>query len=338
VTPREKLLARVADHLVARHLGHPLRVAVDGITAAGKTTFAGELTAAVAQRGRPSVHLSTDDYHQPRAHRHRQGRDSAIGYYDDAYDFGAVHRFVLAPLGPGGDGRFRPRHHDLASDEQRDDPFVIADADAIVIIDGSFLQRPELATDWDDVIFVDTSAQLARDRGAARDAELFGGQAAAEYAYDHRYHAAAALYVAELSPVDSASIVVDNNDIRRPRLVRIGGTATSTAQLFSYGTLQQPEVQLSSFGRLLAGTPDALPGYQTGWVTITDPAVIEASGSDRHPVVRPSVRPSDVVSGTVFTLTATELAAADTYEVEDYRRVPVTLESGRDAWVYLAAG
>ncbi|WP_223198428.1 gamma-glutamylcyclotransferase family protein [Solihabitans fulvus] len=108
-------------------------------------------------------------------------------------------------------------------------------------------------------------------------------------------------------------------------------------RLFSYGTLQQPEVQLSNFGRLLNGGPDALPGYRTDWVTITDPDVIAASGSDRHPIVVSTGDIGDLVAGTVFVITATELAAADDYEVDDYRRVLVRLDSGIEAWVYLAA-
>jgi uridine kinase len=70
---RARVLGRVAHHLVARQVGHPPRVAVDGITAAGKTTLARELAAAVAARGRPAAHLSMDGFHHPRAHRHRQG-------------------------------------------------------------------------------------------------------------------------------------------------------------------------------------------------------------------------------------------------------------------------
>jgi len=52
---RERVLGRIADHLAARELGHPLRVAVDGVTAAGKTTLARELAAAVA--GTPVIDL-----------------------------------------------------------------------------------------------------------------------------------------------------------------------------------------------------------------------------------------------------------------------------------------
>lgn len=157
--PRRRVLDRIADHLVARRLGHPLRVAVDGVTAAGKTTLARELAAAVDARGRHGIHLSMDGFHHPRAHRHRQGRDSAAGYYADAYDFPTFARTVLDPLGPGGDRRYRERIIDLASDTPVDEPPVTAARDAVLIVDGSFLQR-DLA--WDEVVFVDTAFAVAR--------------------------------------------------------------------------------------------------------------------------------------------------------------------------------
>ncbi|MGV9311196.1 gamma-glutamylcyclotransferase family protein [Streptomyces sp. NPDC003691] len=111
-----------------------------------------------------------------------------------------------------------------------------------------------------------------------------------------------------------------------------------TVHLFSYGTLQFPQVQLSQFGRLLNGTPDALPGHRVTTIPITDPLVIEASGTDRHPLVVPSPDPEDAVPGQVFAITAAELAMADSYEVEDYARVAVTLRSGIRAWAYLERG
>ena len=56
-----------------------------------------------------------------------------------------------------------------------------------------------------------------------------------------------------------------------------------TELLFSYGTLRQREVQLSTFGRELDGHPDAIVGFDLDYVTITDAQVIATSGSDRHP-------------------------------------------------------
>lgn len=111
-----------------------------------------------------------------------------------------------------------------------------------------------------------------------------------------------------------------------------------TELLFSYGTLRQRDVQLSTFGRELDGRPDAIVGYDLDYITISDPHVIATSGSDRHPILKPTNRADAAVEGTVFAISEAELAAADEYEVDNYRRIAVPLRSGDQAWVYVFGG
>ncbi|HEX5740850.1 MAG TPA: gamma-glutamylcyclotransferase family protein [Pilimelia sp.] len=108
--------------------------------------------------------------------------------------------------------------------------------------------------------------------------------------------------------------------------------------LFTYGTLRDPAVQRATFGRELTGHPDRLPGYAISPLEITDPAVLAVSRRTHHPVAAASGDPGDAVDGTAFEVTDAELAAADRYEVDDYRRVLLPLASGARAWVYVAAG
>ena len=114
-------------------------------------------------------------------------------------------------------------------------------------------------------------------------------------------------------------------------------TTTAAILLFSYGTLQDKNVQVAHFGRELRGHRDSVPGYRQAMLEITDPDVIAASGKTHHPIVEPSPNAADEVPGTVFEITAQELAAADKYEVSDYKRVSVNLKSGLQAWVYVRA-
>ena len=106
-------------------------------------------------------------------------------------------------------------------------------------------------------------------------------------------------------------------------------TDDAAVPLFSYGTLRQANVQMASFGRLLAGSPDVLPRYASAMIEITDPQVVAASGARFHPMV--------VETGTLFLITSAELAAADAYEVSAYKRIEVVLKSGKSAWVYVKA-
>lgn len=107
--------------------------------------------------------------------------------------------------------------------------------------------------------------------------------------------------------------------------------------LFSYGTLQQENVQLSTFGRILIGHADELVGFGQSMVEIEDPEVVAASGKTHHPIVKFNGDTASRVPGIVFEITDTELENADQYEVSAYRRVLTKLASGRQAWVYVDA-
>ncbi|MDX3775287.1 gamma-glutamylcyclotransferase [Chromatiaceae bacterium AAb-1] len=108
-------------------------------------------------------------------------------------------------------------------------------------------------------------------------------------------------------------------------------------KLFSYGTLQQSAVQLATFGRLLQGQADQLPGYITALLKISDPAVVAVSGKAYHPVLQYSGNPEDKVPGMVFDITAAELQQADSYEAADYIRTEAITLSGQRCWIYTAA-
>jgi Gamma-glutamyl cyclotransferase, AIG2-like len=114
----------------------------------------------------------------------------------------------------------------------------------------------------------------------------------------------------------------------------MSGNPAASELLFSYGTLQLESVQLSTFGRTLAGTPDELPGFAQSMMRIDDPEVVATSGKTFATFTG---RNADGIPGTVFEVTAEELQNADKYEVAAYKRVAVVLCSGARAWVYVDA-
>ena len=105
--------------------------------------------------------------------------------------------------------------------------------------------------------------------------------------------------------------------------------------LFSYGTLQQPEVQRATYGRLLDGTPDTLTGYRLRPLAISDPDVVRLSGKAVHTIACATGDPADRIAGVAFKISEDELAATDAYEVDAYGRTEVVLESGTRAFAYI---
>ena len=107
--------------------------------------------------------------------------------------------------------------------------------------------------------------------------------------------------------------------------------------LFSYGTLQDEVVQFSLFGRALVGQKDALLGFKRTLVPIGDPKFARTSGNTHHAILRPTQDRSAAVHGTALEVTEGELERADKYEPIEYRRITVSLASGKQASVYIDA-
>lgn len=108
--------------------------------------------------------------------------------------------------------------------------------------------------------------------------------------------------------------------------------------LFSYGSLQQEEAQLATFGRKLDGEKDLLVGYEPSLVRIADAAVAAQLKKTHHDNVNHTGDDWSTVQGTVFDVTDAELAKADTFESQyNYKRITVPLASGKEAWVYVHA-
>src|SRR5215212_1547927 len=141
---RERIIRDLAARIRRLSSPHPLRVAIDGRLASGKTMLADELAASLSRSGRSIIRTSIDGFHRPRAERYARGRNSAEGYYYDSRDLAAVTKLLLAPLGPGGDRGFRTQSFDLERERPVDQAASVAVANAILIVDGTFLQRPEL--------------------------------------------------------------------------------------------------------------------------------------------------------------------------------------------------
>ena len=101
--------SRLIDDVAARILAISplrLRVAVDGYTASGKTSFAHELAAVVRALGRPTLRASFDDFKKPWRDAREKGYDRVTGedYYRNAPDFDSARRLLLEPAGPSGSG------------------------------------------------------------------------------------------------------------------------------------------------------------------------------------------------------------------------------------------
>ncbi|WP_198320494.1 uridine kinase [Actinosynnema pretiosum] len=215
---RARLLGRLAGHVAALRPGGIARVAVDGVDGAGKTTFADHLAAALAPLGRPVVRAGVDDFHHPRALRHRRGGHDPEGFFADSYDYPALRRALLDPLAPGGDRLVRTAVFDHTADRPVERAPRLVPADAVLLLDGIFLHRDELAPLWDCGIFLRASFAVTAPRMAGRD----GSHPDPGHPSNRRYVEGQRRYLSRCHPEGRACAVVDHDDLRAPALLRLG--------------------------------------------------------------------------------------------------------------------
>ena len=222
---RKKLIEHLANLIVGLERPHPLRVAIDGIGAAGKTTLACELTVELRRLGQTVVQATVDGFHNPRAIRYRRGLNSSEGCFHDSFDYRAVTDCLLVPLGPNGNRRYRTAIFDYRTDQIVDMPFKEAPDNAILVFDGIFLQRPELARYWDISIYLDVSNDIALKRAESRylanngQNNVSNGIDDLHQRYQLRYFPAQQEYRDSCHPIDSADILINNNDFINPVLI-----------------------------------------------------------------------------------------------------------------------
>lgn len=96
-------------------------------------------------------------------------------------------------------------------------------------------------------------------------------------------------------------------------------------RFFSYGTLQDSNLQQKLIGRKMSGKNDSVSGFRQEEIEIENGI---------YWILIPDNESVQMVSGQVFEITPAELEAFDVYEGSEYQRSVVTLNGGITAWIY----
>lgn len=143
-------------------------------------------------------------------------------YYDESYHYLAFRQLVLRPLGSGGDRRVRTAVFDSFYDVPVPEHWQVASENAILIVDGAYLQREELRSDWDYLIWLKVDAETMISRARQRDVAWVGSADVVEHRYRTRVLQTHALYESLVDPGAHADAVIDTTDLNAPRLERLG--------------------------------------------------------------------------------------------------------------------
>jgi len=219
VTPTTTLWRELRDRVRRRHPAGRVIVAIDGLDGAGKTVFADGLAEVFAETGGAVFRAGIDGFHRPRAERYLRGRRSPDGFYRDSYDYATFRRVLIDPFRDGaqtaGTTGFQLAAFDVARDAPVESQWVTAPLDAVLVVDGIFLHRPELRDLWDWSVWLDVPFAVTYARMALRD----DADPDPEAPSNARYRQGQEIYLSEARPREAASVVVDNSDLARPRIV-----------------------------------------------------------------------------------------------------------------------
>ncbi len=214
---RKIILDKLIERIYAIRKEGPTLVVIDGVDGAGKSYFAQALVEQLKMRERPVVGASVDYFHHPAVVRYKRGKDSAEGFYLDSYNYPVLKEYLLDPF-KAGNGTYKSQAYDCDNDCPLDSEPKEVEADHILVMEGIFLQRPELVDYWDLKVFlqIEFATSLARNIQRSQDINRIGSAEKIKVRYHQRYMPGQQLYFKEASPQTNADVLIDNNDFEQP--------------------------------------------------------------------------------------------------------------------------
>lgn len=195
VMARRELLDSLSDEFLHNYAKGRTLLAVDG---ADTAAFADALATRLGRGAHAVFRASIDAFHRPQEARAARGGDSDADYFAHAFDYDLFRRVLVEPFRMGGSTGFVLAAFDAERDIPVEMQWETGPRDATLIVDGTFLNRPELRGLWNFSIWLESRQQDAR----------------------HAAHPGAhALYAAQSSPRSRATAIVDNANPEHPRRV-----------------------------------------------------------------------------------------------------------------------
>jgi para-aminobenzoate synthetase len=191
-------------HRITRERAAPILVAIDGRSGTGKSTVARALVQEV-----PSVIVPSDDFFAAGITAQAWAARSAPERARDCIDWRRLRAEALEPLLQGQDAAWHP--FDFAAGERPDGTYSISteivrrEPEPVILLDGAYSTRPELADLIDLSILVTTPDAIRRWRLEAREDPQFLA------AWHDRWDAAEDYYFTHVRPPAAFDIVVDTH-------------------------------------------------------------------------------------------------------------------------------
>lgn len=181
-------------------------VGIDGLGGSGKSTISEVIKDMLTEEGINTILLHIDDFIHPRTVRYNENFEEweCYSYLQWRYDY--LIKEVIKPVKKG-----RSVSGEIEIYDKNKDSYFMQKIDiplgSVIIIEGIFLQRKELAGIFDYMVYIDVSEQERLERVIKRD-KYIGNESQIKKKYESRYFPAERNYYNEYSPHDKADIVI----------------------------------------------------------------------------------------------------------------------------------
>lgn len=214
-TPRIDFLRALTSEVTHNYGRGRVIVAVDGVRGSGTAEFADGLAATFREAGRDTFRAPIDNFAVPHHDLHALGEETPARVYDRSYDYRTFRRVLIDPFGMGGSTGFQTAGFDRQGPAPSEAHWLTGGRDAVLIVDGVFLNRAELRGIWNYSIYLEVPWPVA----FARLAEQVGLDPHPEAPSNRLCLQAQELYLADAFPRGRADAIVDNTDADRPTRV-----------------------------------------------------------------------------------------------------------------------
>jgi uridine kinase len=206
---------KIAAEIVQRKQpDKPFVVGISGIDCSGKTVFATDFQKYLDAKGFHTQLIALDDFHNPRAIRY-SGADQSENYFNKSFDIQKIIRELLIPLKKKGKFTVSLKLLDLQTDKDTMTRQYSLNHQTIVLLEGVFLFRQELAPYIDYKVFLEIPFAESKKRASLRDSQETRDK------YDTKYLAAQQKYLLAYPPLSTADLIIDNSVYDFPRITNV---------------------------------------------------------------------------------------------------------------------
>jgi uridine kinase len=169
------------------------------------------LKAYLKSKGYPTQAIHVDDFHNPKAIRYA-GDDQAYNYFNKSFNINLIIEKLLSPLQKKRPVSLKIMTLNWETDKYENKREYAIKQDTIVILEGVFLFRKELAPYIDYKIFLDIPFDESKKRAIERDPQAIVSK------YNVKYLPAQVKYLQEYPPPLIADMIIDNANGECPKI------------------------------------------------------------------------------------------------------------------------